>query len=41
MIWFFACGLFKPFGSFLSTIFNDAVECLNIKDTKNENEGED
>ena len=38
--WFMACALFKPLGSFLSHIFNDAVECLDIEDTKNENEGE-
>jgi hypothetical protein len=34
-----ACALFKPLGSFLGKIFNDAVECLDIEDTKNEKEG--
>ena len=37
--WFMACILFKPLGSFLSKIFNDAVECLDIEDT-NTKEGE-
>jgi hypothetical protein len=36
-LWFLACFLFKPLGKFLSRIFNDAVESLEIK---NENEGE-
>jgi hypothetical protein len=35
-VWFMACILFKPLGSFLSKIFNDAVECLNTEDTKEE-----
>jgi hypothetical protein len=38
--WFMACILFKPLGSFISKIFNDAVECLDIEETKNEGENE-
>ena len=38
--WFLACILFQPLGCFISKIFNDAVECLDIEETKNEGESE-